>query len=145
LPAAAAAAAAAPASSPAPAPLPPGSSLIALLGRRDEAVPPMILLGVEAGTNEAHLTTLETQLSEHLPRFRGRAVLLVLRQGGQDVPVRKNDAQVDLLRRLVPGTAAATLVFRGPDAQGRPHFQVLHSTLRALPAGSVFADPRARG
>lgn len=140
-----AAAAAAPASPPAPAPLPPGSSLIALLGRRDEAVPPMILLGVEAGTSEAHLTTLETQLSEHLPRFRGRAVLLVLRQGGQDVPVRKNDAQVDLLRRLVPGAAAATLVFRGPDAQGRPHFQVLHSTLRALPAGSVFADPRARG
>lgn len=144
-PAPAPAAGAPAAAAPAPAPLPPGSSLISLLGRRDEAVPPMILLGVEAGTGEAHLATLETQLQEHLPRFRGRAVLLVLRQGGQDVPVRKNDAQVDLLRRLVPGAAAATLVFRGPDAQGRPHFQVLHSTLRALPAGSVFGDPRARG
>ena len=40
--------------------------------------------------------------------------------------------------------AAATLVFGGPDALGGPHFQVLHSNLRALPVGGTFGDPRAK-
>lgn len=125
------------------APLPATAAHLTVLGRRDEAVPPMVLLGVAAGTDPDHLAAVEAELQAHLPRFRGRSVLLVPRQNGQDVPVRKPDALVDLLRRVVPTGAAATLVFRGPDAQGRPHFQVLHSTLRALPVGGVFADPRA--
>lgn len=152
---AAAAAATAPASAvvpaPAPAATPPaipamtaGGGRLVLLARRDEAVPPMIVLGIAAGTDTAHLAAVQAELQEHLPRFRGRSVLLVLRDGERDVPVRKPDALVDVLRQLVPTTAAATLVFRGPDAQGRPHFQVLHSTLRALPVGATFGDPRAR-
>lgn len=124
------------------APLPATAAHLTVLGRRDEAVPPMVLLGVAVGTEPAHLAAVEAELQAHLPRFRGRSVLLVPRQNGQDVPVRKPDALVDLLRRVVPTGAAATLVFRGPDAQGRPHFQVLHSSLRALPVGGVFADPR---
>jgi hypothetical protein len=56
--------------------------------------------------------------------------------------VRRSDALISLLTQIVPTAAAATLVFRGPDAQGRPHFQVVHSTLRALPIGSAFGDPR---
>lgn len=123
--------------------LPAAASHLTVLGRRDESVPPMVLLGVAVGTDPAHLAAVEAELQAHLPRFRGRSVLLVPRQNGQDVPVRKPDALVDLLRRVVPTGAAATLVFRGPDAQGRPHFQVLHSSLRALPIGGVFADPRA--
>lgn len=119
-----------------------GRSLLTLLARRDDAVPPVVLLGVEHGNDEAHLAAVEAQLQEHLPRLRGRSVLLVLRAGDQDVPVRKPEPLVELLRRVVPATAAATLVFRGPDAQGRPHFQVLHSTLRALPVGATFGDPR---
>lgn len=125
------------------APLPATAAHLTVLGRRDEAVPPMVLLGVAVGSDPAHLAAVEAELQAHLPRFRGRSVLLVPRQNGQDVPVRKPDALVDMLRRVVPTGAAATLVFRGPDAQGRPHFQVLHSNLRALPVGGVFADPRA--
>lgn len=125
------------------APLPTGAAHLTVLGRRDGAIPPMVLLGVAVGTDPAHLAAVEAELQAHLPRFRGRSVLLVPRHNGQDVPVRKPDALVDLLRRVVPTGAAATLVFRGPDAQGRPHFQVLHSNLRALPVGGVFADPRA--
>ena len=70
--------------------------------------------------------------------------MVVLQQNGVDAPVRKPDAMVEMLRRVLPTTAAATLIFRGPDAQDRPHFQVLHSTLRALPIGATFFDPRAR-
>lgn len=117
---------------------------VSLLARRDDAVPPIVVLGVAAGGDADHLAAVQAELQDHLPRFRGRSVLLVLRAGDQDVPVRKADALVDLLRQLVPSTAAATLVFRGPDAQGRPHFQVLHSTLRALPVGATFGDPRTR-
>lgn len=135
--------AAGPAAAPAAASAP-GAGLLALLGRRDDAVPPMIVLGVQVGTDPSHLAAVEAELQGHLPRLRGRSVLVVPRSGDRDVPVRKADALVDLLRRVVPATAAATLVFRGPDAQGRPHFQVLQSTLRALPVGAVFADPRTR-
>ncbi|MBL8735050.1 MAG: hypothetical protein JNL12_01355 [Planctomycetes bacterium] len=134
-----AASAAAPTNS---APLPATAAHLTVLGRRDEAVPPMVLLGVAVGTDPAHVAAVEAELQAHLPRFRGRSVLLVPQQGGRDVPVRKPDALVDMLRRVVPTGAAATLVFRGPDAQGRAHFQVLHSSLRALPIGGVFADPR---
>jgi hypothetical protein len=141
-PAAPIAGAASAAPAPVAAAVPPGSRLLTVLARRDDAVPPIVVLGVEAGTGPEHLAAVEAQLAEHLPRLARRSVLLVLQRGGQDVPVRKPDALVDLLRRLVPTTAAATLVFRGPDAQGRPHFQVLHSTLRALPVGGTFGDPR---
>ncbi|MEZ6036343.1 MAG: hypothetical protein R3F29_02600 [Planctomycetota bacterium] len=138
-------AAAAPAT---PPPIPatpraPGDALITLLGRRDEAIPPMVLLGVADGEDDGHLQAVSAELQSHLPRLRGRAVLLIPQAGGADVPVRKPTALVQMLGQVVPTGAAATLVFRGPDAQGRPHFQVLHSTLRAMPVGAVFADPRA--
>lgn len=143
-PAVASAAAAPVAAVPAGAVAAVGGGHLTLLGRRDDSVPPMILLGVTAGTDAAQLAAVEAELQANLARFRGRSVLIVPRQNGQDVPVRKPDAFVELVRRVVPNGAAATLLFRGPDAQGRPHFQVLHSSLRALPVGSVFADPRAR-
>jgi hypothetical protein len=143
-PRAAASSAAAPrAAAPAAAAVATGSGLLTLIGRRDEAIPPMVLLGVEDGDADDHVAAVEAELQSHLPRFRGRAVLLVPQQRGADVPVRRPNALVEMLGRVVPGGAAATLVFRGPDAQGRPHFQVLHSHLRALPVGGVFGDPRA--
>ncbi|MBM4060161.1 MAG: hypothetical protein FJ265_03555 [Planctomycetes bacterium] len=142
-PTAAAAPAAPAAGQPAPAaPAAATGALVTVLGRRDEAVPPMVLLGIEAGTEAAHVAAVRQQLEPHLGRLRGRAVLLVLRRGGADVPVRRPDELVAMLGEVARGSAAATLVFRGPDAQGRPHFQVLHSTLRALPVGAPFGDPR---
>lgn len=104
----------------------------------------MVVVGVEAGAEPNHIAAVQAQLLDHLPRLQRRSVLLVLQRGGVDVPVRKPDALVEALLRTVPTAAAATLVFRGPDAQGRPHFQVVQSTLRALPVGGTFGDPRAR-
>ena len=115
---------------------------VRVMAHNNDAVPPTVLLGVDAGSDTAHLTAVEQQLAANLPRFERRAVMVVLQQNGADLPVRKPDAMVDLLRRTLPAGAAATLIFRGPDAQGRPHFQVLHSTLRAMPVGATFLDPR---
>lgn len=143
---AAPATAVAPAATPRPASAPAaaGGELLSVLGRLDEAVPPMLLLGVEAGSDDAHVAAVQQQLQDHLVRFSGRCVMLILRSQGQDVPVRRPEPLVAMLGQVVASTAAATLVFRGPDAQGRPHFQVLHSTLRALPRGATFGDPRQR-
>lgn len=118
--------------------------LITLLARNDGAVPPTVVLGIAAGTEPLHVAAVEAALRDNLPRLRGRCVLFVLRAGDQDVPVRRDNELVAALRRVTAPVAAATLVFRGPDAQDRPHFQVVHSTVRAFPVGSAFADPRAR-
>jgi hypothetical protein len=61
------------------------------------------------------------------------------------MPVRREDALVSTLRRLLVGTAAATLVFRGLDARQRPFFQVADSRVSSLVVGASIADPRPRG
>ncbi|MFT4513682.1 MAG: hypothetical protein ACI89X_000146 [Planctomycetota bacterium] len=128
----------------APPPLPAAEgALVTLLGRRDESVPPVVMIGIAAGEDDAHIAAIEAELQAHLPRFNGRAVLLIPHLAGIDVPVRRQTPLATMLGRVVPTGAAATLVFRGPDAQGRPHFQVLQSSLRALPVGATFGDPRA--
>ena len=148
--AAASAASATPASAPkaaaaaSPPPIPAAAgALVTLLGRRDESVPPTVIIGIAAGDDPGHVAAVEAELQAHLPRFSGRAVLLIPNQGGVDAPVRRQTPLASMLGRVVPSGAAATLVFRGPDAQGRPHFQVLHSSLRAMPVGATFGDPRA--
>ena len=104
----------------------------------------MVVLGVAAGDDEAHLSALVGELEQHIARFTGRAVLLVPRRDGADVPVRRATPLVELLAQAFPQAAAATLVFRGPDDQGRDHFEVLHSNVAELPVGVAFADPRAK-
>ena len=138
--------AAAPAAEPAPASSGATSSegMLTVLARSDAAAPPMVVLGVAAGDDEAHLTALVGELEQHLARFTGRAVLLVPRRDGADVPVRRATPLVQLLAQAFPQTAAATLVFRGPDDQGRDHFEVLHSNVAELPVGVAFADPRSK-
>lgn len=133
------------AAAPAPAFVPDGISRLSLIARKDDAMPPMVLLGVADGADASHVAAVEYELTEQLPRLRGRCVLFVLRAGDQDVPVRRDGPLVAALRRVAAKAAAATLVFRGPDAKDRPHFQVLHSTVRAYPPGAAFADPRGAG
>lgn len=117
---------------------------VTVLGQKDAAEPPLTMLGIAAGVAVDHLRAVEADVRELLPRLAGRCVLLVLRSGTADVPVRREDELVSLLRRLLFGTTAATLVFRGGDAQGRPFFQVADSTVANLPVGAAIADPRPR-
>ncbi|MBX3462802.1 MAG: hypothetical protein KF830_06500 [Planctomycetes bacterium] len=125
-------------------PVAPAGPCLTLLGQRDAATPPLVMLGVEAGTDAPHLDRVAAELAAWTPRLAGRTVLVVLRRGDRDVPVRREDALVALLRRQLASCAAATLVFRGPDAQQRPHFQVAHSTVDGLAVGLAVADPRLR-
>jgi hypothetical protein len=117
---------------------------VTILGHKETAQPPLLMLGVEVGTDGDQLRQVEAELRELLPSLEGRCALLVLRQGGEDVPVRSEDALVTTLRRALLGKAAATLVFRGPDARQRPYFQVADSSVQALVVGAAIADPRPR-
>ncbi len=117
---------------------------VTILGQKDTAAPPLLMLGVESGTDGAHLRQVEVELQPLLPTCDGRCVLLVLRRGAEDVPVRREDALVSTLRRVLIGTAGATLVFRGLDARQRPYFQVADSKLASLAVGAAIADPRPR-
>jgi hypothetical protein len=123
----------------------PAGPCLTILGQRPAASPPVLLLGVVAGTDAAHLQRVEAELQAMAPQLAGQAVLLVLRRGTGDVPVRREDALVSLLRRHCAAVAAATLVFRGADAGGRPFFQVTHSTVAGLAVGAAIADPRRVG
>jgi hypothetical protein len=118
---------------------------VTILGQKDIAEPPLVMVGVESGTDGADLRQVEAELQQLLPRLDGRCVLLVLRRGTEDMPVRREDALVSTLRRLLVGTAAATLVFRGLDARQRPFFQVADSRVSSLVVGASIADPRPRG
>ena len=104
--------------------------------------PPLAVVGVAVGEDEGHLRAVEAELRSHASRFQGRAILLVPSQGGVDLPVRRSNALAIVMGRAVSQYAAATLVFRGPNAQGLPHFEVSHSSVPALPVGSTFRDPR---
>ena len=139
---AAPAAPAAPATPATPAARDEQAPCITLLARKDDSVPPMVVLGVEVGADAAHMARVEAEVQRHLAALRGRCVLLVLREGDLELPVRREDAFVKALCSSVATAAAATLLFRGPDAQQRPHFPVAHSRIRAFPFGATFADPR---
>ena len=121
---------------------PSGQSLLRLLGVRDDSAPPMVVIGVADGDDDNHMNEVAAELQGSLDKLQGRAVLLVLQRDGQDVPVRRVTSLFNVLAQIVPQAAAATLVFRGPDEQGRDHFQVLHSADGGLPVGAAYADPR---
>jgi hypothetical protein len=119
-----------------------GGGLLTLIQRFDQMDPPAAVVGVADGDDDAHLAAVLGELERAMPHFVGRSVLLVPQRGGADAPVRRPTRLVELLGQAVPQGAAATLVFRGPDAEGRPHFEVLHSAAPGLPVGGTFADPR---
>ncbi|MGC6488865.1 MAG: hypothetical protein ACON4Z_14555 [Planctomycetota bacterium] len=128
---------------PPPAAATPGA-LLQLVRRIDNMDPPVVVVSVADGDDDAHLAAVLAELEQALPRFVGRAVLLVPQRDGVDAPVRRRTRLAELLAQAVPQAAAATLLFRGGDAEGRAHFEVLHSLVPHLPAGATFADPRAK-
>lgn len=113
-----------------------------LLARNDQAVPPIAVLGIASVSDEQQVAAIVQTLTAMQPAFVGRAVLLVLRDGQTDVPLRADSPLARAARGAVGATAAATLLFRGPDAAGRAHFTVAQSKLLSLPVGAAFADPR---
>lgn len=118
---------------------------VAVLGRKDDAVPPLLMLGIDVGGDEVdHDDRVLDRLRAQASAIAGRRVLLVARDGSQDLAVRDDSPLFLAVRAAVDNAASATLLFRGADAHGRPYFTVAHSNEPALPRGAAFADPRAR-
>jgi hypothetical protein len=116
--------------------------LVAVLARHDQGAPPTAVLGVTDGDGDEHAADVAASLATMQAAFVGRAILLVLRKDGKDVPVRGNSTLVRAASAAVGAAAAATMVFRGPDEQGRPHFTVVQSKVRGLRVGAAIGDPR---
>lgn len=118
--------------------------LLTMLQRIDNMDPPVVVVGVVDGEEDAHLAAVLGELEAASRGFVGRAVLLVPQRDGVDAPVRRSTRLSALLAQAVSQAAAATLVYRGPDDQGRDHFLTLHSAVPRLPPGATFADPRPK-
>ena len=93
---------------------------------------------VFALTAQRRTAELEAQCLRWKPRYAALADVAAAND------LRQRLREHGLETEVLSGAAAAALVFRGPDAQGRPHFQVLNSSLRAMPVGATFVDPRRR-
>jgi hypothetical protein len=116
---------------------------VRVLGRRDGAVPPLAMLGIDqAGGRD--LGRVEAQLGAVADLLPGRRVLVVVRAADRDVPGKDDSELLQLVRRIVDAQAAATLVYRGVDAARRPFFEVVQSRLEGLAVGARMADPRSR-
>lgn len=133
-PAAPAAAPTAPAA-PATTPTVPRDPIV-VLGRKDGAKPPLLMLGLDAGADAAKITG---KLDGMAGQADGRSVLLVLQKNGRDVAAADGDPVLVAVRARLDAKAAAVMVFRGP---GRG-FEVVASTTEAIAVGSKFGDPRA--
>ena len=114
------------------------------LGRRDSGTPPMLMLGLDVARGKRHFAALRAKLGALGETLSGRRVLLVLRNDGNDVPAARKDPVVAAAREIVDPVAAATLVFRGSDAQGRAFFEVVDSKVEGLAVGTKVRDPRPK-
>lgn len=117
---------------------------VTLLGRKDDPAAPLAMLGIDQGRGDAHLERVQAKLAMFAPLLEGRRVLLVLRDDGRDRPFAGDDPLLTAVRAFVDSRSAATLVFRGVDANRRPYFEAVHSTTEQVKVGTRFADPRPR-
>jgi hypothetical protein len=115
-----------------------------VLGRKDDAVPPLLMLGIGLDDAAGHEERLLQALEGRSELLVGRRVLLVGRREGVDVPFVGDGKLVLSVRDRIAAAAAATLVFAGKDRSGRSYFTVAQSTIAGLAVGASFADPRPR-
>lgn len=115
---------------------------VTVLGRKDDATPPLVMLGVDRGEGRDHVAKVMAKLEEHAADVEGRRVLITLRTDDRDVAARDDDELVAACRAFVDAKAAATLLFRGRDRARRSYFEVVHSTVDGLAVGTKVRDPR---
>ena len=117
---------------------------VRVLGKKDAASPPLLMLGIDDGEGEEHDALVLQKLAELGANLDGRAVLLVRRDHGRDAPFTDAFALGVKAREVIDARAAATLCFRGLDTRRQPWFEVVHSNVATLTAGARIADPRPR-
>lgn len=114
-----------------------------VIGKKDDATPPLVMIGIDRGEGEAHTANVMAKLEQLAPDFDGRRVLLTLRDGDRELPITDTDALAATLRAWLEPKVPAILLHRGRDRASRtPFFEVVHSTLEALPVGTKVRDPR---
>jgi hypothetical protein len=117
---------------------------VSVVGRKEDAAPPLVMLGIESGAEATHAEKVLAKLQDLAPLIDGRRVLLLMHSAGRDAAIRDDDPLVAAVRTFVDQRATATLAFRGNDPHRRPFFEVVHSQIAGLAAGARFADPRPR-
>lgn len=115
---------------------------VTVLGVADNVDPPIAMLGIAVGGDSEERDKVMEACQGHAELLTGRRVLLTAREDGRDRPVRDQDATITAVRGLVDPLSAATLVFRGADAQRRRFFEVVHSSVDSLKVGARVGDPR---
>jgi hypothetical protein len=115
---------------------------VRVLGKKDDAVPPIAMLGISLDEAEDQPQQVAQALAAMSGVLAGRRVLLVGLQDGAEVPFLGSSPVVTAARGAVDAHAAATLCFRGKDANGVGCFGVARSSVEGLAFGQNFRDPR---
>ncbi len=125
----------------------PARELVEVLGRKDDASPPMILLGVDQGHGLPGGTALHQEhvlqdLAARQGDLMGRRILLVERDQGQDRAFDATGGLGSVVVKLLQPWAGAVLVGRSGTRRTPPHFEVLITSIAGLPTGARVKDPR---
>ncbi len=115
---------------------------VRVLGKKDDAVPPLALLGIAFDEADDQPQQVAQALAAMSGLLAGRRVLLVGLHGRAEVPFLGASPVVKAAREVVDAHAAATLCFRGKDANGVGCFGVARSSVEGLAFGQNFRDPR---
>ena len=118
-------------------------TFVEIIGRKDDAEPPMAMLRVDATGGEADRDAVVGALQGlDASVVDGRRLLVVFAVDEQERATQVDDPVDSAVIEALKPRAAALLVLRG----GRPRakFEVVHSTLEAFAVGKEFFDPRTR-
>lgn len=115
---------------------------VSVIGRRDAGDPPMVMLGIDASNGDGDIPDIEAALSAHdAADIDGRRVLILVRAGDEDVALAHDHAITKAIRAALEARVKA-LLFYGKSRSGT-HFEVVSSSLEALPVGTKVRDPRS--
>jgi hypothetical protein len=116
---------------------------VTVLGRRTDEAAPVVMLGIDAGSGEAHLAKVMGKLETLVGELYAKRVMLVVRHEGRDLVVPLTEPMFGQICKFVAAHAAATMTFGGIDPTlRRPFFVTVHSKVEGLKRGARFTDPR---
>lgn len=115
---------------------------VTLLGRRDEAEPPLSLLGVDYTAAPDDIAAIEEKLSGMGEVVDGRRVLVVFRAEGADVAAHDAHPLARAVRTSLEPRVRSLLFYRDAGRPEGPHFEVVYSTVDGLAVGTRVRDPR---
>jgi hypothetical protein len=113
---------------------------VTILGRRPQAQPPLLMLGIDCHAGDA----IEGALAAHHAEVENNRVLVVFLDRGEPTELRSDDARVAAVRTALEPHAAALLLWRDATLVAPAHFEVVASRVESLAVGARMRDPRRR-